>query len=179
MAGPHPHGLRVTGTGRVLVAPLGSTPPTGVERDWDAAWRDLGHTSADGVLFTDAGRPGRADGWRSVGPARFVCADRGLGLRFALMRTDAAVLALLVGATPPAPEGVMLGVEFAETDASGDTGPAKYRFVIPRGRIVRTTGATPARGSVLPWGVTFRALPAADAAPPATLLMNDRAYATV
>ncbi|WP_406296169.1 phage tail protein [Embleya sp. NBC_00888] len=190
MSGLNPNEIRVAGTGRVLVAKLGSTVPADTTAGWGASWVDLGYTSTDGIKFTKKDKIDPVDTWQSVSAARFVYSDRDLTLKFALMQLNEDTLPFFfggdhvtetsagskvykyeVGSTPKVDER-MLGIEFADGDA------IKYRFVIHRGQVTETDELALTRTAAIKLGVTFTALAKDDTAPLATLLMSDPAYTT-
>lgn len=188
MPGPNPNEIRVAGTGRVLVAALGTTVPVGTDTPWASGWTDLGRTSTEGIAFIKRDSRDRVDTWRSVSAARYVHSGRDLALRFVLMQPNEDAPPLVFG--DRVPDERMLAVEFAD----GET--VKYRFVIPRGHIAATDTASdaatdtdtdtepepeepaPTRTAEAGLGVTFTALAEDDDAPLATLLMTDLVYAT-
>jgi hypothetical protein len=165
MPGTDSYEIHVAGTGRVLVAPLGTDLPANGATPWPAGWQDLGATSRDGVTFAGNGASGQAGTWRSVSADRFVCCGYALSLRFALTRLHADTLPFFFRS--PRHEH-MLGVEFSEG------GTVKYRFVIPHGHVAETEHA-PARSEAITLGVRFTALghhDRYDTAPLATWLMH-------
>lgn len=189
MPGMNPNEIRVAGTGRVLVAPLGTTAPADTTATWGAGWKDLGYTSTDGIKFTKKDKIDQVDTWQSVSAARFIYSDRDLTLKFALMQLNEDTLPFFFGGdsvtetatgtnvfkydvsgTPKADER-MLGVEFTD----GDT--VKYRFVVPRGQVTETDELALTRTAAIKLGVTFTALAKNDTAPLATWIMSDPAYA--
>lgn len=78
--------ILVPGSGRVMVAPVGTTAPTDVSTAWAAGWKDLGYTTDDGVVL----RPNLAvtdiNAWQSFEPVRRVVTSRGLTVAFTLLQ---------------------------------------------------------------------------------------------
>jgi hypothetical protein len=189
MAGNNAREIRVAGSGRILVAKLGSTAPADTTAAWDAAWKDLGYTTVDGVKLAKKDKIDPIDTWQSVSAARFVYSDRDLTLKFQLLQLNEDTLPFFFGggavaangttagnfkyelAGDPAFDERMLGVEFVDgTDV-------KYRLVIARGQVTETEELTLTRTAPIKLGVTFTALAVDSAAPLVTFLMKDPAYA--
>lgn len=190
MPGTNPNEIRVAGSGRILIAPLGTTAPTDVATAWGAGWKDLGYTTTDGVKFTKKDKIETVRTWQSDAAARLVYSDRDLTLKFALLQFNEDTLPLFFGggtvsetvtgskvykydvANSPANDERMLGVEFA------DGGTIKYRFVIPRGQVTDTEELALTRTAAAKLGMTFTALAKDDSSPLASWIMNDPAYVT-
>ncbi|GGP91585.1 phage tail tube protein [Streptomyces roseolilacinus] len=195
MAGNSASEIRVAGTGRVLVAPLGAALPTtfsaNPSTDWDGSWVDLGYTTTDGVTFSKKDKLDPVETWQSISPARFVYSDRDLTLKFSMLQFNEDTLPFFMGGsktdivsggtanpgvfTFDVPDGPTfderaLGLEF--TDGTNVT----YRFVIPRGQVTATDDIKLARKAAASLGVTFTALSAGDGEPLATFVMKDPAY---
>ncbi|GAA1152086.1 hypothetical protein F4556_004057 [Kitasatospora gansuensis] len=188
MAGNNAAEIRVAGTGRILVAPVGTLAPVDTSVAWAAGWKDLGYTSPDGIKFTKKDKLDPVDTWQSVSPARFIYADRDLTVKFALLQMNEDTLPFFMGgdsiAETAAGSGIYkydlssnpkfnekaLGVEF--TDGNAIT----YRFVIPRGQVTENEEISLTRTSAIKLGVTFTALAVDDTKPLATFLMKDGAY---
>lgn len=131
--------ILVAGGGRVFIAPVGSTAPTDTTTAWDAAFKDLGYTTEDGVVL----RPNLAvtdiTAWQSFEPVRRIVTGRGLTVAFTLLQMTREALQLafnggaFTGTTTvtyePGEAGDiyerMLGVEAVDGDKV-------VRLVIPR-----------------------------------------------
>ncbi|MCZ4117879.1 phage tail tube protein [Streptomyces sp. H39-S7] len=188
MAGNNGAEIRVAGTGRILVAPLGTAGPVDTVAAWDATkWRDLGYTTTDGIKFNKKDKLDPVETWQSVSPARFIYADRDLTVKFQLLQLnkdtfpffmggDAVVAGTPAGqfkydlATTPKQDERALGIEFTDGTA------ATYRFYIPRGQVTETEELSMTRTGAVKLGVTFTALALDDVKPLATILMKDPAY---
>ncbi|MFI1966841.1 hypothetical protein ACH429_22455 [Streptomyces pathocidini] len=72
MSGINPNEIRVAGTGRVLVAEVGTAAPADTATGWGADWVDLGYTAPEGVKFGRKGKTVKVDTWQSVGAARYI-----------------------------------------------------------------------------------------------------------
>ncbi|MFE7838014.1 phage tail protein [Streptomyces sp. NPDC057474] len=190
MAGSNANEIRVAGTGRILVAPVGTTVPTDVTSAWAADWKDLGYTSQDGIKLAKKDKLDPVETWQSVSPARFIYSDRDLTVKFQLLQLNEDTLPFFMGgdavAETAANSGVYkydlaadpkfnekaLGIEFSDgTDIT-------YRFVVARGQVTETEELSLTRTASIKLGVTFTALAVDNTKPLATFLMKDPAYGT-
>ncbi|MBY8878067.1 phage tail tube protein [Actinacidiphila acidipaludis] len=189
VAGNNSSEIRVAGTGRILVAAVGALAPTDTGTPWDAAWTDLGYTSADGVTFSKKDKLDPVDTWQAVSPVRFIYSDRELTLKFSLMQFNGDTFPLYMGggkvaapdATKPSVQGYQLGdgPQFDERALGlefSDGTDVTYRFVIPRGQVTATDDIKLARKAAALLGVTFTALSNGPSAPLASFVMTDPAY---
>lgn len=78
--------ILVAGGGKVLVAPVGSTAPTDTTTAWDAAFKDLGYTSDDGVVLRPNLSVQDINAWQSFEPVRRVVTGRGMTIAFTLLQ---------------------------------------------------------------------------------------------
>lgn len=192
MAGPNAGEIRVAGSGRILIAPVGTAAPTDTVTAWGANWLDLGYTSTAGIKLTKKDKVDPVHSWQSGSPARLIFAERDLKAHFQMIQVNGETLPLFLGgdpltqtmssATPPVPTGIYqynmatipvvnekaLGIEF--TDGASVT----YRFIIPRGQVTDTEDLTLTRSAAISLGVTFTALATNDSNPLATFLMGDK-----
>ncbi|QES42525.1 MULTISPECIES: phage tail protein [Streptomyces] len=196
MAGNNGKEIRVAGTGRVLIAPVGTDAPATIATDWDKTkWTDLGYTTTDGIKFNKKDKIDPVDTWQSVSPARFIYSDRDLTVKFQLLQLNKANLAFFMGggevkaattpavgtlaegdlkeftydlANSPAADERALGIEFTD-------GAAKYRFVVPRGQVTETEEIGLTRTGAVKLGVTFTALAKDDNAPLASFRIKELA----
>lgn len=189
MSGSNAKEIRVAGSGRILVAPLGTAAPADATAAWGAEWKDLGYTTTDGVKVTKKDKIDPIDTWQSVSPARFVYSDRDLTFKFQMLQLNEDTLPFFFGggavsptaagsgmfkyemAAEPVYDERMLGIEF--TDGT----EVKYRLVVGRGQVTETDEIALVRTAPLKLGVTFTALAVEDKAPLVTFLMKDPAYA--
>ncbi|HEX2316040.1 MAG TPA: hypothetical protein VHJ17_20015 [Thermomonospora sp.] len=189
MPGTNSKEIRVAGRGRVLVAPPGSRAPADAAAPWDAAWRDLGYTTTDGVKIAKKDKIDPIDTWQSVSAARFVYSDRDVTFKFQLLQLNEDTLPFFFGggavkaaatggmfsyqmAAEPVFDERMLAVEFSDGE------DIVYRLVVPRGQVTETEEIALTRTAPVRLGVTFTALAADQASPLVTFLMKDPAYAT-
>lgn len=190
MAGSNANEIRVAGTGRILVAPVGTTAPTDVTSAWGAGWKDLGFTSQDGIKLAKKDKLDPVETWQSVSPARFIYSDRDLTVKFQLLQLNEDTLPFFMGgdavaetttgsglykyelAADPKFNEKAMGIEFSDgTDIT-------YRFVISRGQVTETEELSLTRTASIKLGVTFTALAVDNTKPLATFLMKDPAYGT-
>ncbi|WP_434595005.1 phage tail protein [Streptomyces sp. A5-4] len=187
--------IRVAGTGRILVASAGATPPAAPKHTadaWPAGWTELGYTTTDGIKFNKKDKIDPVDTWQSVSPARFIYSDRDLTVKFQLLQFNKDTLPFFMGGsavTPVVATGAVdtfeyklaaepqrderqLGIEFS------DGADVTYRFIIPRGQVTETEEIALTRTGALKLGVTFTALAAENSSLLATWLMKDKSYAS-
>ncbi|GAA1221503.1 hypothetical protein GCM10009665_09640 [Kitasatospora nipponensis] len=186
MAGANAGEIRVAGSGRILVAPVGTTAPVDTTAAWGAAWLDLGYTSTDGIKVTKKDKIEPVHTWQSGSTARLIYAERDLKVKFQMLQVNGETLPLFLGgdslaqtaptsgiyqynmATGPVSNEKALGIEF--TDGSAII----YRFIIARGQVTDTEDLALSRTAAIKLGVTFTALATDDTKPLATILMADK-----
>ncbi|MCF6525492.1 phage tail protein [Streptomyces sp. JJ36] len=189
MASLNPNQIRVAGNGRILVAPVGTAAPTDTTVDWGTEWHELGYTGSDGVKFGRKEKVTHVDTWQSVGPARFIYADRDLTVKFDMLQFNSDTLPLYFGggavtetatgsgvytydvAADPGPDERMLGLEF------NDGTDVVYRFIVHRGQVTETDEVEMNRKGSLKLGVTFMAVGRDPGTPLATWIMADPSFA--
>ncbi|MCA6095144.1 phage tail protein [Streptomyces sp. SCA3-4] len=189
MPGMNPSEIRVAGTGRILIAKVGTDAPADTATEWGAAWHDLGYTSTDGVKFGRKGKTANIDTWQSLTPARTIYTERELTLKFGMLQLNEDTLPFFFGGgdvVETAPNSGLfkyeiqsdqgederaLGVEFS------DGAEIRYRFVVPRGLVTVSDDVDLNRKGAVKLGVTFTAMASKPGAPLATWLMKDKAFA--
>ncbi|MEV7137080.1 phage tail protein [Streptomyces tauricus] len=190
--------IRVAGTGRVLVAPAGTTAPVKSDDVWPTGWVELGYTSVDGIKLNKKDKIDPVDTWQSASPGRFIYSDRDLTVKFQLLQMNKSTLSFFMGIpatgitqtsvggtavadtyeflipSTPAKDERALGIEFTDgTDAV-------YRFILPRGQVTETEEMGFTRTGSVKLGVTFTALEAESANRElAKWIMKDKAYAAL
>ncbi|MBB5940081.1 phage tail tube protein [Streptomyces zagrosensis] len=191
MAGTNASEIRVAGTGRILVAPVGTVAPADTSAAWAAGWKDLGFTSQDGIKLSKKDKLDPVETWQSVSPARFIYSDRDLTVKFQLLQLNEDTLPFFMGgdtlaetatssgiykyelAADPKFNEKALGIEFS------DGKDITYRFVISRGQVTETEELSLTRTASIKLGVTFTALAVDNTKPLATFLMKDPSYSAV
>ncbi|KOG89515.1 phage tail tube protein [Streptomyces varsoviensis] len=188
MSGMNPNEIRVAGTGRVLVAKVGTTAPADATAEWGAGWVDLGYTAPEGVKFGRKGKTVKVNTWQTVGAARYVYDERDLTLKFGMLQLNENTLPFFYGNGDVAETSSGSGTySFGVTDdalieerALGleftDGNEIRYRFIVPRGQVTDTDDMDLNRKGAIKLGVTFTALPQDGTAPLATWIMKDPAF---
>ena len=189
MAGNNANEIRVAGTGRILVAPLGTAAPTDTTAAWAAAWKDLGYTSPDGIKLSKKDKLDPVETWQSVSPARFIYSDRDLTVKFQLLQLNEDTLPFFFGGGDVAETAPNSGIYKYEIQSDQgederalgleftDGADVRYRFVVPRGLVTVSDDMDLNRKGAVKLGVTFTAMATKAGAPLATWLMKDKAFA--
>lgn len=183
----------VAGTGKVLVAPVGTVAPVDHSEAWAAAWIDLGFTTEDGVTFNPEMDLSEIMVWQSFYAARRIVTSRTVTAAFQLRQWNKNNVPLAFGGgtvvnvaasagppavlqhykyTPPAPETIderALGLEWKD-------GTKVYRLIIPKGMVSESpeTNLVRTDSAVLP--ITF-GVNASDTGDPWYIRTNDPAFA--
>lgn len=174
----------IAGTGRVLVAPVGTAFPADEATAFSSTWRDLGYTTEDGVQFTDGKTTNTFSPWQSFYAARRWVTSRETNVAFTLAEWSHDSVPLAFGGgeiteptsghylyTPPDPgetDDRALAVEWTDGDKV-------YRAFIPKGSVADNveTGFTRTGPSLLP--INFGVL-GTDGAAPWTMVTNDPSW---
>jgi hypothetical protein len=190
MTGLNASEIRVAGTGRVLVADVGSPAPADFKDDWASPpWVDLGYTTSDGVKFTKKDKLDPVDTWQTVASIRFVYSDRDFSVKFVLLQVNAETLRFFFGGGAVTTSGSGLSYDIAAAPQVNERALAiqfqdgesvTHRFLIPRGVVTETDEAAFSRNSAVKLGVTFTALTPLDSGAKAlaTWSMNSTTPAT-
>jgi hypothetical protein len=177
--------IRVAATGTIYVAPIGTTPPATIGASWDAAWRNLGYATTDGVRIARTLDTEQVNSWQSVSPQRYLITGVSLTAAFDLQQFNKDTLPLYMGGgaivsqgggsfkysilAAPTIDERMFGVEW--TDGASIT----YRFLILRGMVSETGEMTLGREQEIRLPITFSALTSTPDL--GYLLTNDTAFA--
>lgn len=86
--------VMVAGTGKVLIAAVGTTAPTDVDTAWAAGWKDLGYTTEAGVILRPSRTVTEVPAWQSLEPIRRVPTARNLTVVFTLLQVTREALQL-------------------------------------------------------------------------------------
>lgn len=179
--------IKIAGTGKVLVAPVGTTAPTDVATAWSGTWVDLGATSEDGVTFSDSKDTEQKKIWQAFYAVRTYITGREAQLSFVLEQWNKTTVVLAFGGgtitttagppahyhyAPPSPGTVderALGIEWVD-------GSEINRLIVPKGMVVDAveTNLNKADSAQLP--VTFNVL-GTDGSAPWYLRTNNAAFA--
>lgn len=175
----------VGGTGRIYVAPVGTTLPNHLSAPLDSAFVDLGYTTADGVKFTDTKNVNKIRPWQSFYAVRMHVIERDAMAEFTLLEWKEATVGLAFGGGsftqpyageyryhPPSPETIDERAMVIDISDGDDD----FRFVLERGFVTNNVESTFAKSgpSLLP--ITFEVL-ASDTGDPWTFDANDAALA--
>ena len=176
--------LVVAGTGRVLVAAVGTTAPTTLSGAYAAGWSELGYTTEDGVAFSDSKSSEDIRSWQSFNPTRTIITARDTQVTFSLQEWNLTTVPFAFGGgavTEPS-AGIFL---FTPADA-GDVderalsvewtdGSEIFRLIIPRGVVTDATEVNLTKTEVARLPVTYKVL-GTDGSAPWTLLSNSSAF---
>lgn len=101
--------VRVAVTGAVSVAPEGATAPADADTTLDAAFKDLGYVSEDGVTETRDRTTDKVKAWQNAATVRELVTEAECTYTFALIETKKETVELYYGATvDPATGGVVI-----------------------------------------------------------------------
>ncbi len=91
--------VRVTGTGHVYVAPIGTAIPAGIDTALThaAGWVELGYTTEAGARFAFGREVNRIMGWQSFDPLRIVVTNLPKSVSVDLMQWNQHTLKLALG----------------------------------------------------------------------------------
>lgn len=159
--------VRLAPDGRVLVAPLGTAEPTDTTTAFNAAFKELGWITEDGVSVTPSIDTNDVMMWQSITPVKRPITGMGLEVSMALASHNKDVLQnYLLNATfsnvsgtarfevknlPPSQEK-MLAIEW--TDDDGDTN----RLILPKVTMTDRDAFTIQKSDAVAFGITFSAL---------------------
>lgn len=176
--------VRVGLTGRIYMAPKGSTAPTDLDTAWTAAWLDLGYMSEDGVSLEYSTDVEDINAWQSLSPVRRVLTSVDMTMGFtAIELKTRTITAYFPGATmtdvsgtvhkldipsAPGPQEFAFGLEWVD-------GTVKNRLIIPRGEITERGTITVGRSEPVALEMTVSAY-ATSAPELATWLSSDAAW---
>lgn len=174
MAGKDTNEIVVGANGSILVAPVGTTGPTGINDPLDSAFIDLGYVSEDGVTFLDGKTTEPIPVWQLFYPARYIVTEKEASAAFALRQwgDDQVVFAFGGGSvtidnpgeyryTPPDP-GIIderaMAIEWVD-------GTKNYRLIIPRGFVTENVETNLIRTAASDLPITFGVIGEAGVAP--------------
>lgn len=145
----------VGASGTVYVAPVGTTAPTNATTALNAAFKELGYVSEDGVTVTPEQSFSPVMAWQTAYKVRTLVTARGLTLEFVLREFNLQSLPFAFGGgtltfatgeykyTPPSAEATdprALVLEFLD-------GAKKYRLYVPNGQVEDLQGFSVSRGA--------------------------------
>ena len=89
--------IRVAGTGAVYVAPVGTAVPSTVNDALNAAFRNLGYVSTDGVRVARTMDTEQVNAWQAIAPLRYLITGVQLTAAFDLQQFNKDTLPLYLG----------------------------------------------------------------------------------
>lgn len=174
----------IAANGQVYVAPLGTTGPTNIATALNAAFIDLGYTSADGVQITPGLSTNPIMAWQSFYPIRRIVTERSFEIGLTLLEWSDVSLKLALGGgsvatagsiytyTPPAPEEI----DYRAMVLAWQDGTKSYRLHLPRVMVSDVGAMNLQRSDAAGIPLTFQ-VDAVDGASPYNLITNDPAFA--
>lgn len=176
--------VRVGTTGKIYVAPKGTTAPTDLVAAWAAGWVDLGYMSDDGCEMTYSTETEDINVWQSLSPVRKILTGVDLTLAFTAMEfkkhvvelffpsssiiTSGGVSTLSIPSAPD-PDERAFGLEWEDGDSVN-------RLIISRGEVTERGSLTTSKGAAVGLQMTVSAY-ASSSPDIATWLSNDPAWA--
>jgi hypothetical protein len=97
--------VRVAVTGAVYKGVTGTTAPTSASSSLNAAFKDLGYVSEDGVTETRDRSTNQIKGWQNADLVREVVTDASYALTFTLIETKKETVETFYGATADGSDG--------------------------------------------------------------------------
>lgn len=89
--------VEVAVTGRVCLAPLGTTPPTDSATPLDPAWKDVGYISEDGITETPEADTEEIRAWQNGDVVRTIQTSHAIRYSFTMIETNAVSLEAYYG----------------------------------------------------------------------------------
>jgi hypothetical protein len=177
--------VRVGLTGRIYMAPKGTTAPTDLTTAWAAGWKDLGYMSDDGVSLEYSTDVEDINAWQSLSPVRRILTGVDMTLGFTAIELKADTITLYFpGSSLSTNTGVhTLTIPSAPGSAEfafgleWEDGTITNRLIIPRGEVTERGAVTIGRSEAVGLEMTVSAY-ASSAPEIATWLSDDPAWAT-
>lgn len=160
----------VGSNGKVYVAPAGTALPTNTATALNAAFKDVGYVSEDGVTFNDGKDIENVEAWQSFYPIRKLVTGKSTAVEFVMRQWNEDTVKVAFGGgtisrtagittyRPPKPDDAL---DYRAVVIEWYDGASTYRLVIPRAvidgevspNIVRTAAADlPVSFAVTPLG---------------------------
>jgi hypothetical protein len=159
--------VRTAPSGHVYVGPLGTTEPDDATSPLDAALRELGYLTPDGVSITPSVETENINVWQSLMPVLTPITGMSLEISFTLAQMNMDGLSLFFNGSEfdndngvgrleiesnPGSQERLLVVDWV--DNIGDA----YRLVVPRAQMTNREALSLTRGDSINQGLTFSAL---------------------
>lgn len=131
----------VGGNGKVYVAPAGTALPTNIATALNAAFKDVGYVSEDGVTFNDSKDVADVEAWQAFYPIRKLIEAKNSSLEFVMRQWNEDTVKVAFGGgtisrvsgittyRPPTPDA---GLTYHAVVVEWVDGASTYRLVIPR-----------------------------------------------
>jgi hypothetical protein len=160
----------VGGNGAVYVAPVGTALPTSVLpfSTLNAAFRQVGYTSEDGVTFTDGKTIEDVRAWQAFYPIRKIITEKESSIEFVMRQwnQDNVVTAFGGGTIVEMPGGVTKylppgpgDLTFLAMVVEWTDGTNNFRLVLPRGQVTGEVSANVTRTSAADLPIKFDVAP--------------------
>lgn len=158
----------VGSNGKVYVAPAGTALPTNTATALNAAFKDVGYVSEDGVTFNDSKDIEDVSAWQSFYPIRKLITGKNSSVEFVMRQWNEDTVKIAFGGgviqrtagittyRPPKPDD---GLDYRAVVIEWVDGVATYRLVIPRCVIDGEVSPNVVRTSAADLGVSFAVTP--------------------
>ena len=161
--------IRVAGTGAIYVAPVGTAVPTTVNDAFNAAFRNLGFATTDGLRLTRTMDTEQVNSWQSIAVQRYLITGVNLTVAFDLQQYNKDTLPLYLGGGTIVNQGgcpVSYKLDLSSTPTIDERamiytwvdGTINNRLVVPRGMVSETGEATLGREQEIRLPLTFSAM---------------------
>ena len=158
--------VRVGVTGAVYKAPTGTALPTSVSAALNAAFRDVGYISEDGVTTSTPTDTNDIRAWQNGDIVRRVQTSHDFTIAFTMIETNAEVLEMYYGNFTAGPGGASGVVEVrSEQGWRGEIvlhvvdDDQLIRVVVPDGQITERDDVAYVNGDAIAYGVTITCYP--------------------
>lgn len=161
----------VGSNGKVYVAPAGTALPTNTATALNAAFKDVGYVSEDGVSFTDSKDLEDVEAWQSFYPIRKLITGKNMAVEFVMRQWNEDTIKVAFGGgtisrtagittyRPPKPDD---GLDYRAVVIEWYDGASTYRFVIPRCVIDGEVSPQVVRTAAADLPVSFAATPSGN-----------------
>lgn len=156
--------VRVAVTGALSVAPVGTTAPADSVAALNAAFKDLGYVSDDGVTETRGRSTNTIRGWQNADVVREVVTESDFKLQATLIETKKETVELFYGSTVSGVDGSVL----VKPSVTGGRkafvldvvdGTELIRIYIPQGEVTEVGDTVYASGEPIGFEVTITGYP--------------------
>lgn len=161
----------VGSNGKVYVAPAGTALPSNIATALNAAFKDVGYVSEDGVSFTDGKDLEDVEAWQSFYPIRRLITGKTFGVEFVMRQWNEDTVKMAFGGgliqrtsgittyRPPKPDD---GIDYRAVVIEWVDGTATYRLVIPRCMVDGEVSPQVVRTAAADLPVSFAATPSGN-----------------